>query len=157
MGWKRSAGTCSLHPADAVWKGFGKFPTSIFARGRKDTEQKTRLGTRSHCLHTPRCGEKLKIYNAYASISRSCRCTIWVKQSSRSCGAGMLGCCSKQKFRKFFKSLRMVSVIKPLAVAMKSTPSRGEQCRMHHSVFCSWSSSRSNSKLRLLSNTGAIF
>ena len=54
MGWKRSAGTRSLHPADAVWKGFGKLPTSIFARGRKDTEQKTRLGTRSHCLHTPR-------------------------------------------------------------------------------------------------------
>ena len=50
MGWKRSAGTRSLHPADAVWKGFGKFPTSIFARGREGTEQKSRLGTRSHCL-----------------------------------------------------------------------------------------------------------
>ena len=54
MGWKRSAGTRSLHPADAVWKGFGKFPTSIFARGRKDTEQKWQIGTSLHCLHTPR-------------------------------------------------------------------------------------------------------
>ena len=51
-GWKRSAGTRSLHPADAVWKGFGKLPTSIFARGRKDTEQKWQIGTSLHCLHT---------------------------------------------------------------------------------------------------------
>ena len=40
----------SLHPLDAVWKGFGKLPTSIFARGRKDTEQKWQIGTSLPCL-----------------------------------------------------------------------------------------------------------
>ena len=31
-------------------KGLGKFPTSIFARGRKDTEQKWQIGTSLPCL-----------------------------------------------------------------------------------------------------------
>ena len=39
-----ASGGCNLE------KGLGSFPTSIFARGREDTEQKSRLGTRSPCL-----------------------------------------------------------------------------------------------------------
>lgn len=47
---KRSSGTRSLHPLDAVQRGLGTSPTSSFARGRKAAKQKWRRGTTRHCL-----------------------------------------------------------------------------------------------------------
>ena len=52
----------------------------------------------------------------------NCRCAISVKRSNCSCSAGIFGCCTKQKSRRFSRSLRMASVIRPLAVAAKSMP-----------------------------------
>ena len=48
--WKRSEGTRSLHPADAVLRRVWEAPNKHFARGRKDTEQKWQIGTSLLCL-----------------------------------------------------------------------------------------------------------
>ena len=96
--WKRSKGTRSLHPTDAVLRRVWESSQQAFLHGAGRTRSKNgRLVPVCTACTLYAAKKSSRFRNAYARISCSWRCTIWVKQSSRSCGAGMLECCFKTK------------------------------------------------------------